>query len=446
MPTSPHSTIAELLSRESCIRLATELVAQSSRSDTRLIALWIDLDRFLQVNQSFGYAGGDLMIRVIADRLRQVIGFDAYLGQMGADEFLCLVTAADMQTAIMLAQVMMTAIEIPIELGGLTLHPSAGIGIAALEPGEDALSLLQRADQAMLAAKRNGSKRWVVAGNEPSAVLGRTTLAREDLDIESKLHTAIENGGLQLHYQPIVLPDGRIEAVEALMRCTVNGESIPPGRFIPVAEKTGLVTRLGEWTLSQGALFARHLRESGFPLKVAINVSRAQLLAPQFGQALNAALIYAQLEAQQLELELTESLFMDMSATVQENLYHARAAGVGLAIDDFGTGYSCLANLKDIHATKLKLDRSFTVVLPEDQRAFAIVKAMTNLGQELGMTVVAEGVETTAQQSALRQAGVNAIQGYLHARAMPGQALLAWLHEQRKKTKEAVDEYRIVRQ
>jgi EAL domain-containing protein (putative c-di-GMP-specific phosphodiesterase class I) len=158
-----------------------------------------------------------------------------------------------------------------------------------------------------------------------------------------------------------------------------------------------------------------------------VNISRVQLLSPYFSQSLNSALIYAKLPAERLELELTESLFMDMSSTVQDNLCDARIAGVSLAIDDFGTGYSCLANLKDIHAAKLKLDRAFASALPHDPRAYAIVKAMTRLGQELGMLVVAEGVETEAQMNALRRAGVDAAQGHIYAAAMDGDALMAWL-------------------
>ena len=196
-----------------------------------------------------------------------------------------------------------------------------------------------------------------------------------------------------------------------------------------MAEKTGLIIRLGEWSLLAGARQASHLAAAGHRTKVAINVSRAQLASPKFAQALHAALLCADVSPELIELELTESLFMDISETVQANLHAARKAGVGLAIDDFGTGYSCLANLKDIPATKLKLDRAFVVVLPHDRRAFAVVKAMAQLGRELGMTVVAEGVEDPAQIEALREAGADAIQGFVHARAMPEETLLQWLQQ-----------------
>lgn len=432
MQRNDMNTIAGLLSRERCLKLAQYMIAGAAPGS--IAALWINLDRFQQVNHSFGYPGGDKILSVIASRLDVAADSGVHLGHMGADEFLCLLHAEEPQRALTLAQLITSAIEAPVMLNDTKLHPSARIGIAVLEAGEDATSLLQRADEAMRLAKRNG-KRWVHAASDlaPAANGSISMLANTELDIESKLHQAIESGGLSLHYQPILNPDGSVDSVEALMRCSVNGKTIPPTLFIPVAEKTGLITRLGEWTMSQGALFARRLDEAGYPLKVAVNISRAQLLAPHFSQALSSALIYAKMPAERLELELTESLFMDMSPTVQENLCDARAAGVSLAIDDFGTGFSCLANLKDIHAAKLKLDRAFSLALPEDQRAFAIVKAMTRLGQELGMTVVAEGVETEAQMKALMLAGVDAAQGHLYATAMSGDTLLEWLRERAPK-------------
>jgi EAL domain-containing protein (putative c-di-GMP-specific phosphodiesterase class I) len=225
--------------------------------------------------------------------------------------------------------------------------------------------------------------------------------------------------------------DGRVVAIESLMRCEVQGRRLMPGRFIPVAEKTGLIARLGEWSLLQAARFAAQLREDGQPLKVAVNVSRAQLTSPGFLAALHGALLCANLDPVLIELELTESLVMEESAIVQGNLRSIRAAGVGVAIDDFGTGYSSLSCLKDLHASKLKLDRSFVSVLPDDVRAFAVIRAMTQLARELGMVVVAEGVETAAQRDAVEAAGVDAIQGFLLARPMSEINLLDWLQTRR---------------
>ncbi|MBU4044964.1 MAG: EAL domain-containing protein, partial [Gammaproteobacteria bacterium] len=166
---------------------------------------------------------------------------------------------------------------------------------------------------------------------------------------------------------------------------------------------------------------------AGHETKVAINVSRAQLVSPAFTQALHAALLCSNVRPGLIELELTESLFMDISDTVQQNLKEIIATGVGLSIDDFGTGYSCLANLKDIPASKLKLDRAFVTVLPEDRRALSVVKAVTQLGHELGMTIVAEGCENQQQIDVLLEAGVDAIQGFFYAKPMPDSELLIWL-------------------
>ena len=419
--------ITGLYDRARCMSLTAERIAQVRPAAAPLAVLWINLDRFHQINDSFGHRGGDQIIHLIAERLRQAAGSRADLARMSGDEFVCLLADFSAVDALSLAEKLRGAIERPLRYRGVTLHPAVSIGIALLEAGEDSFTLLQRADRAMLGAKQQGGNRCLLAVSaDPDNPLDARR-AREELEIESKLRMALENGGLRLYYQPLLAADGRVEAIEALMRCDALGEALPPARFIPVAEKTGLVVRLGEWTLIEGAQFARRLIDLGLPVKVAVNVSRAQLLAPRFSQAVYAALICAGLPAEWLELELTESLFMDMSDVVQENLRAARESGVSLAIDDFGTGYSCLANLKDLPATTLKLDRSFVCVLPEDQRALAIVRAMTRLGQELGMSVVAEGVETAAQRDILWQAEVDSQQGYLHARPMSGDALIEWL-------------------
>jgi diguanylate cyclase (GGDEF)-like protein len=419
------------LDRASCLERVSQIAGEILPEQQTLAALWIGLDRLKQINQSFGHQGGDIVILQIAQRLREKTGGRIEWYRVGGDEFVCLLPDSSADLARKFAAELIRVIEAPLCFGELLLHPSASIGVAVLEENEDPFMFLERADHAMSAAKRQGGGRIVVSGEEPVPGRMGILLAREELIIESQLHEALENGGLALHYQPIVSLDGHIEGVEALMRCTTGSGLIPPGKFIPVAEKTGLVTRLGEWSLLTGTSFARELANGGQCTKVAINVSRAQLISPKFSQALHAALMCSNASPELIELELTESLFMDISDVVRANLRAAREVGVSLAIDDFGTGYSCLANLKDIPATKLKLDRAFVIVLPHDRRAFAVVKAMTQLGRELGMTVVAEGVEEPEQLDALREAGVDAIQGYIHARPMPKESLLIWLEEKR---------------
>ena len=416
--------------RIGCLDLLTKLAPQAS-PERPLALLWIDIDRFKQVNESFGHLGGDMVIAQIALRLRERTAGRAEWCRMGGDEFACIVPDSNLKHAQQLALDLLRGIETPMPFGDLLLRPSASIGIAILGASEDPFFCLERADRAMITAKREGGGRVVVSGEESAPGRLGVLLAREELEIENMLHVALESGGLNLHYQPIVGFDGRVEAVEALMRCTADGNVISPGKFIPVAEKTGLIIRLGEWSLLAGARLAHSLDEAGHPTKVAINVSRAQLASPKFSQALHAALLCSNARPDLIELELTESLFMDVSDIVQRNLQAALDAGVKLAIDDFGTGYSSLANLKDLPATKLKLDRAFITVLPYDRRAFSVVKAMALLGRELGMTVVAEGIEQQEQLDSLREAGVDAIQGYFHARPMPEEALLQWLQTRR---------------
>ncbi|WP_300327370.1 bifunctional diguanylate cyclase/phosphodiesterase [Accumulibacter sp.] len=408
-------------------RLVARLFVEADRTRGTLFALWLDLDRFRQVNDSFGYAEADAVIARIAERIRSVVGVRRTLLRVGSDEFVVLLPALDAPSVERIAGQLLVVVDQPMPLGSILFRPAVSIGIAARSSTDDPLSLLERADRAMMEAKRQGGNRFVVKAAEPPRGASGAQLAREELEVESILHGALENGGLELHYQPLLRPDGSLEAVEALMRCSVAGRAVSPQQFIPVAEKTGLIVRLGEWSLLQSTRCAARLRCQGCRAKVAVNVSRAQLTSPSFLSVLHAALICADVPPAGIELELTESLFMDASPIVQANLRGARAAGVGLAIDDFGTGYSSLSNLKDLPATKLKFDRAFISELPADRRAFAILRAITRLAGELGMLVVAEGIETVEQLAAAKAAGVDATQGFLHARPMPEEALLEWL-------------------
>jgi diguanylate cyclase (GGDEF)-like protein len=420
-------SLTSFLDRRGCLRATVRLAEQCRRERRQLSALWLDLDRFKAVNESFGHLGGDAVIAKIAARLSAALSGRAEVSRMGGDEFVFLIPSCERKEAEEIAAELLRTVAEPIEIGSIRIHPSGSIGISVLDAQEDPLTFLERADRAMVEAKRLGGGRHVVSGDEQVPGRVGVLLAREELAIESQIHAALESGGLTLHYQPIIGLDGTIEAAEALMRCHIDGESLPPAKIIPVAEKTGLIVRLGEWSMLNAAQHARRLRDAGMPTKLAVNVSRAQLTAPRFVEALYAAIYYADIAPNLLELELTESLFMDVSDVVQSNLLAARKAGVSLAIDDFGTGYSCLSNLKDIPATKLKLDRAFVRVLPEDRRSLAVVRAMTQLGRELGMTIVAEGVETREQHDALVDVGVDAVQGFLHARPMDADALIGWL-------------------
>ncbi|WP_291994953.1 EAL domain-containing protein [Candidatus Accumulibacter sp. ACC003] len=431
MPATPPDIdlTTGFLNRSGGVHAAARAVADAEAKGAALAVLWLDIDRFRQINESFGHVGGDHIIAQLATRLRLALRSDSVLVRMGSDEFVALIPSLQLPMATRIGVMLLAEIERPLAIDNLLMRPSASMGLAVLEAGEDALSLLERADRAMIEAKRRGGNQLIISGDERLTGRLGVQLAREELAIEADLHSALESGCLTLEYQPLVGIDGRIEAVEALMRCDLPGRRLLPGKFIPVAEKTGMIVRLGEWSLLQGAQFAARLRDEGVPTKVAINVSRAQLTSRNFAPALQAALICANVAPALIELEFTESLFLDLSDIVQANLRSTWLAEVGIAIDDFGYGYSSLSNLKDLPASKLKLDSSFIKVLPEDRRAYAVVKAMAMLGRELGMTVIAEGVETAAQQAAVEGAAVDAVQGFFHARPMPEEAMLAWLKE-----------------
>lgn len=429
MDSTGIDSLTGFLDRTGCVRALTRMAERTLRDSRPLAVLWLNLDRFTKVNQSFGISAGDTVIAKMAERLRNRIRNRAHLARMGSDEFILLIDDCDEAAGKDLASELLHMVREPLELGTIRLHPTASIGLALLDYEESATTLIERASRAMMEAKRQGGNCFVSSGEEQAPGRLGVLLAREELEVESKLHRALEMGGLYLHYQPILGLGGQVTAVEALMRCEVDGEMVSPGKFIPVAEKTGLVVRLGEWSLMQAARQARYLQGCGLPTKVAVNVSRAQLTAPKFAQALYAAILCTDVSPALLELEITESLFMDVSELVQANLRAVVKAGVSLAIDDFGTGYSCLANLKDIPASKLKIDRVFVVEMPHDSRVFSVVKAISHLGRELGMEVVAEGVETAEQLESLHDAGVDSAQGFFFSRPIDEDSLLLWLKQ-----------------
>ncbi len=428
---SEAESVTAFISRTGCFTRLAQLAALAS-PDHPLSVVWIALDRFKQINESCGHHGGDTVIAQIARRLHDRTGTTAQWCRMAGDEFVYLAPDCDFDQTQQLAADLLREIEAPLPLGDLLLRPSASLGIAILAKNELPSACLERADHAMNAAKRAGGGRIVTSGSEPMPGRRGIHLARMELELENKLHLALNHGGLRLHYQPCVDADGRIASVEALMRCPDH--HLSPNEFIPIAEKTGLIVRLGEWSLLEGAHFAKRLSLAGQHTAVSINISRAQFITPHFSQTLHAALLCADVNPALIELELTESLFMDNSRLVQTNLRAALDTGVKIAIDDFGTGFSCLSTLKDINATKLKIDRAFVVALPHNSRAFSVVKAIVRLGNDLGMQVVAEGVENKEQLDTLREAGVRIIQGYFYARPMPENELLAWLQNRRKST------------
>lgn len=413
----PPSVGGAVNDRDSGHAIAWQRVMESHLLGHPLAVIWIDINRFHAVNHSFGYPAGDYLVRVVADRISAVVRGKGDIARMSGDEFLVILPKSDLDAALDVVHELEMTISRAVDIEGVRIHPTLSTGVAIFENGEDPVQLLLRADRAKDLAKKRVGNSHHVSGE--GAQIDCHHLDRREFEVEAKLHKAIETGGMQLYYQPIMRRDGSIEALEALLRCFVDGEYLPPSLIIPVAEKTGLIFRIGEWTLSTGAALARKLEMAGNPVKVAVNVSRAQLLSPTFIESLHGCLICSNASPELLELELTESLFLDTAVVVQKNLREVMDTGVGLAIDDFGTGYSTLATLKDIPATKIKMDKSFIDALPHDKKGVAVVRAITSLGQELGLTVVAEGVEREEQKTCLEGMNIDALQGYLFSRPVP---------------------------
>lgn len=420
------------LDRYGCLQMAADMVAHVRADGQLLSALWLDVDRYKQPAESWKYLNGDKIIAVIAQNLREIVKGRAEIGRVGPDEFVLLAPISTREKAERLAEELIHAIESVTKIGDVDFRLSASIGIAILEPGDVSFSFLERADRAKQQAKKQGLNRYVVSDEGLETGNDGTFLAREQLVFEYVLFSAMETGGMRLNYLPTVGFDGNVLAVEVMMSCSVNGKTIPADKFMPVAEKTGLIARLGDWSFLEAARQARHMMDAGFRTRVAVNVSHAQLLDKNFSQTLHAALILANIPPELMELELTESLFMDKSIMAQANLQSARDCGVGLVIDGFGFGSSSILNLKDIFADKLKLDRFFVNMLPHDRRAMFIAKAIVQLGKDLGMTVVAAGVEKKEQIDILRELGVEGIQGYYYAKPMEVDELFSWFKESKR--------------
>ncbi len=395
----------------------------------------LNLDAFKPVNDSFGHAAGDAVLREVATRLQtQARGHDT-LARLGADEFVLLLEAETSEAVLaQVAQRLLDALAEPmsVNLGGpqgmnQPLRLSASIGIA-LHNGkvEQNSQLIAQADSAAQAAKRSGGNGFVFfEAHMQDGVRDQLELAR---DLRAVLDRA-GAGELSLHYQPKVAGDTeQVHGVEALLRWKhPQRGAISPGTFIPIAERFGLIIPLGDWVIDEACRQLEAWRDQGLRLRVAINLSVQQLRQPEaLLQRLQQALARHHLDASQLSCEITESVAMEDAAATERVLQRLGELGVTLSIDDFGTGYSSLSYLRRLPVSQLKIDRSFIQDLETSADARAIVKAVIELAHALGLEVVAEGVETEGQATELRANRCDKLQGFLFARPMPADDLTHW--------------------
>ncbi|MGP9820797.1 bifunctional diguanylate cyclase/phosphodiesterase [Salinarimonas sp. NSM] len=411
-----HDSLTGLPNRASLRERLKERLAEANRHDRPFSVLCLDLDRFKVVNDTMGHAAGDMLLDLVADRLRGVVRGEDFLARVGGDEFVLLCPeAAGSPGGEALARRIIAACAEPFTLSGKPIEIGVSIGIAnAPADGATIDDLLKAADLALYRAKGDGRNTHRVFAPEMDAA----NVERQELEIE--LRHAIQRGEITLAYQPIVdVRDGRVTAVEALCRWThPRLGTISPARFIPLAEETGLIAPLGAFVLETAC---REAAGWGSPVRIAVNVSAVQFARADLLAVVVAALEASRLPADRLELEITESVLMD-GATVLETLHALRRLGVRLAMDDFGTGYSSLGYLERFPFDKLKIDGSFVERIASTE-ADAIVRAIASLGARLGMTITAEGVETEEQLRLVREVGCQEAQGYLVGRPVAADAI-----------------------
>ena len=383
---------------------------QAAHRDTPLALLCIDLDNFKSVNDTLGHPVGDELLREVGERLRRHVG-DALIARLGGDEFIIVVSrgvGADEPGAIANRLIVALSEPLRVESHELTIGASVGIALYPAD-GRDADTLLKNADLALYQAKEEGRGTYRFFESE----MNIRAQARHSL--ENDLRRALAGGELELYFQPLFdLSTDRISAFEALLRWNHPTRGlVSPIEFIPVAEDTGLIVPIGNWVLQEAC---RHAKRWPQDVHVAVNVSSVQFRKSGLANAVMQALAVSELEPARLEVEITESIFLESSEATLAVLHSLRALGIKIALDDFGTGYSSLSYLQSFPFDKIKIDRSFIQELLNRPGASAIVQAIIDLATALGMETTAEGVEDSMQLAELKTHGCSSVQGFLFSR------------------------------
>lgn len=408
------------------IRLA-QVLAMVRRENASIAVLFVDLDHFKRINDSLGHLIGDLLLRNVAQRLKDVVRDSDIVARLGGDEYIVVLTGLDAGLdALAVGTKMLVVLAQPHAIGGRSLCITSSIGIALYpQDGATGAELMKNADAAMYAAKGAGRAQVQFYRAEMNAQ------AERRLMLENDLRTALAAGELELYYQPKVgAGEGcRLQGFEALLRWRHPRHGfIAPTEFIPVAEESGQIEAIGAWVLDAACRQLAVWEKSGVgPIHVAVNLSACQLRAADVAVTVAATLERHGVAPDRIELEVTESTAMSDPERAIERLQALRALGVSLAIDDFGTGYSSLAYLKRLPVQTLKIDKSFVMDIGVDANDTAIVAATLALARSLGLAVVAEGVETVEQKAFLVAHGCSVLQGYLFGKPAPADAWTGWL-------------------
>jgi len=416
--------LTDLPNRAQFANLLNEAIAQARAGNEACYVLMMDLDRFKTVNDVMGHSFGDALLRRVAERLRQQITDPSNkLARLGGDEFAILLPHGGIDDARALAERILKSLETPISLEDQTVDLGAGIGIAGFpEHGTDAELLLSRAEVAMYAAKTSGNEAVVY---DPAI----DKSSQQSLSLLSELRSAAEKSEFRLFVQPKVsLGTGQVVGLEALVRW-VHPEKgmIFPDHFIPFAEQTGFIRTLTQWVLEQSAALCSELQKKGVHLRLSANLSTRDLLDQDLPAKFAAILARHQVAPSSFCLEITESAIMDDPVRALQTLEGLHAMGVDLSIDDFGTGYSSLAYLKRLPVQELKIDKSFVLKMERDADDAKIVRSTIDLGHNMGLKVVAEGIESLVVWELLAKMGCDQGQGYFMSKPMPSGLLPEWL-------------------
>ena len=420
-----HDELTNLPNRMLFLDRLAQAITHSHRESTSFAIMLLDLDRFKEVNDTLGHNVGDQLLQEVSCRLHDAVRESDTVARLGGDEFVILMEQSDLQHAPAVADKLLKVLERPFKLDGQLIDMSASFGIAYFpEHGEDSVTLLQKADVAMYAAKRSQSGYEVYSDTQEQST-------RADLAFKSELMQAINRDELVLYFQPkIELGTSKVTSVEALVRWQHPQRGfLPPDLFIPMAEQTGLIDQLTVWVLKKAMLQCAEFNNAGMDITVAVNLSARSLHDFRLPGEIARMLSDGKIRPSMLVLEITESAVMSDPAEALEVLQILDKMGVSLSIDDFGTGYSSLAYLTKLPVGEIKIDKSFVLEMVLEKHAAVIVRSTIELGHNLGKKVVAEGVETEEVWNLLTVLGCDTAQGYYMSKPLPADKLMQWLRE-----------------
>lgn len=423
---SRHDQLTGLPNRELLLAQLERVLTDAQRRHRNVAVLCCGLDDFKEINEKFSYRSGDQLLAAVAERLQSHSGRLTSVARLGGDQFALIVADVEEPYEVAeLAQHILNDLAQPLALNGDSVTIRATIGITLFpDDGMDPSKLLQKAEQTMRLAKTRSRNRYQFY---IASVDSEMRLRRE---LTSDLHNALLNNEFQLVYQPqIDLNDQRLVGVEALLRWHhPERGSVPPDLFIPLAEQSGAIISIGQWVLDQACRQLREWQHNGLPaLRMSVNLSTVQLHHPQLCDMVSRILDRYSLTRHSLELEVTETGLMEDIDAAAKHLKELKATGVRIALDDFGTGYSSLSYLRGLPLDKIKIDKSFTNDLLTDEDDRNIVRTIIQLGRNLNMQVIAEGVEHAEQEDYLRRENCHEGQGYYYSRPLPASALNVWI-------------------